>query len=70
MEELKTCPFCGKPGLVQIDDDGFLVVGCDSQDCVCNIYEAWKKQFTTEEKAIDAWNRRTEYDKTSVDCSV
>lgn len=56
MNELKPCPFCGKPGsLLHYPGDGYLPE-CSDPAC-CGMVEIW---FATEEEAAEAWNRRAE----------
>ena len=51
--ELKPCPFCGSTEIKVDDDQGFYFVYCDQ--CVCET-----AKYVTEDKAIEAWNRRAE----------
>lgn len=58
MDELKPCPFCGGKAFVSAKLPYFgetltLAVVCEK----CN---ASSKHKTTEEKAIEAWNRRAD----------
>lgn len=58
MKKLKRCPFCGGEASVDVDDDGYYVVGCDKDFCcLCNVFYT-NKGYHTEEEAIEAWNTR------------
>ena len=53
MTELKPCPFCGGDILTVWWESDMCRIRCKN----CNTKGPWK---VTEEKAIEAWNRRTE----------
>lgn len=57
-EELKPCPFCGMDACVDVTDDGYFVVGCDTAGCYCCTFDNYLPEFPIEEYAIAAWNRR------------
>lgn len=65
MNELKHCPFCGKPATVTeipegVSYAGLYVVGCDDDMlCMGNINH-FTMIFTTPETATQAWNRRAD----------
>ena len=58
MEELKSCPFCGNNGHIDVCDglgsDSYYPQ-CGTEKCVGN--NGWV-DFPTEEEAIKAWNTR------------
>ena len=56
MSELKPCPFCGDTYIIVRSHINYYTVGCNSLSCVC--LHTHGKPFKTEEKAIEAWNRR------------
>lgn len=50
------CPFCGKFPLIEKDGSGFIIY-CDNDYCVIGGTDfAW---FATQDRAIEAWNKRT-----------
>ena len=58
MEQLKSCPFCGGEASVDVDDDGYYVVGCDEDcRCPCNVFYT-NQGYYTEKEAIEVWNKR------------
>ena len=58
MEELKPCPFCGGEASVDVDDNGYYVVGCDKDACCpCNIFYN-NRGYYSEKEAIKRWNTR------------
>ena len=76
MSELKPCPFCGEPPVVQVDKryprmtegSGLPVLAyavvCNSY--YCPIYHADNTWWTNKDTAIEAWNRRA-YEKGTED---
>lgn len=55
MSTMKNCPFCGLPGSVlHWPELGYLPLCVDGKDCG-GMIEKW---FSTEEEAIEKWNRR------------
>ena len=67
MSKLKRCPFCGGKARLTYNRYGSHYVQCDNVSCgikpVTWIYtteeeavEAWNK-YTTEEEAVEAWNK-------------
>ena len=58
MPELKPCPFCGGEANVFGNyDDSEYHANCTNNECGC----CWVNHYDTEEEAIEAWNRRTQY---------
>lgn len=59
---LRNCPFCGKHGTVAaiLEADNSTVIRCDP-DRGTGGCGASTAPFSTREKAVDAWNRRTRY---------
>ena len=59
MEELKPCPFCGKKAiitkLVMGDKEEYFGVACSGWSCPTS---SIIPNYTTEDEAIEAWNRR------------
>lgn len=51
-QELKPCPFCGGRPMMMENEDGDTQIFCES--CFCGV------QRKNDEKAITAWNRRTD----------
>jgi Lar family restriction alleviation protein len=52
--ELKLCPFCGTEArLISGTEDHYVV--CRNADCAAALVA---RSFSSEEEAIDAWNRR------------
>jgi Lar family restriction alleviation protein len=52
--ELKLCPFCGTEArLISGTEDHYVV--CRNDDCAAALVA---RSFSSEEEAIDAWNRR------------
>ena len=58
MNELMPCPFCGDTyiGVHRIKYGNF-TIGCNTLGCICLHTEG--KLYSTENDAIEAWNRRT-----------
>ena len=57
MAELKPCPICGKYPQVDLDDDGYFLIGCGTIDCWNNTLGGINtKQFNTEDDAFTAWS--------------
>ncbi len=59
-EELKPCPFCGKPAYMADHDCGWMV------ECInekCHIQPMTRDAFHREAEAIKAWNTRTQDNK-------
>lgn len=60
MTELRKCPFCGGEATVSEiqdtwqNDTGHWYILCDECSCCLGGYG----EFTTEEEAIEAWNKR------------
>jgi hypothetical protein len=54
IEELKSCPFCGKPGQIISARHGFQVM-C-TNDCIS--MPGFEVYFTSEQAATIAWNTR------------
>jgi Lar family restriction alleviation protein len=63
MTDLLPCPFCGSDAAVVESNDRFYVA-CNGDDCFTCVGEAhdiWGEPahiFTSEEAAVEAWNRR------------
>ena len=54
MVELKPCPFCGGEAFkFKMNDHGFVLFSV-----VCHECHAKTNATTTEERAVEAWNRR------------
>ena len=56
--KLKPCPFCGGKAYIHdaiCDDGAYLFTFVQCHTCKANI-----EGFSSKEKAIEAWNRRTE----------
>lgn len=53
-EELKPCPFCGGEATTY-KAEGWHYVSCVNDDCIASVS---MQSFSSEEEAIDAWNRR------------
>ena len=53
MSSLKPCPFCGTPDPLLLHSDD-----TDSWRVLCTWCGASSAERGTEEKALDAWNRR------------
>ena len=51
--ELKPCPFCGGTEIKVDNDQGIYFVYCDQCECETS-------KYVTEDKAIQAWNRRAD----------
>ncbi len=67
MAELKPCPFCGGKGKIEAENwwsatgNSKYLALCENYDNGCwGMQENW---FDTLEQAIEAWNRRAEYEK-------
>lgn len=61
MPELKPCPFCGCAAVINHRDFiGTWIVECSNNDCPASYMIG--NSYETEEKAIDAWNRRVNND--------
>ena len=56
MAELKPCPFCG--GEADCNNNGFMQYGWKKWAVECPMCGVVSHFFDTEEKAIEAWNRR------------
>lgn len=68
MSELKPCPFCGGEGCLQ---EHIFVGYTNTYGVVCLDCCAETRQFfRTREEAIEAWNRRTDADMTSIEDSA
>lgn len=74
MIELKPCPFCGREAKLFVSDNG-VCVRCTRESCGCRtryyddvssyIVDGWREYETTAvDDAIEAWNRRTEDERT------
>ena len=62
-EELKPCPFCGGPAIMNMSIIGW-IIGCDGKEVpLCPGY-IWKTapRYLTEEQAIRYWNGREDAD--------
>lgn len=65
-DELKPCPFCGKPGLLtrsqSADWYGDWIVACSdpADTCLVNPWTVGGADDDGKARAIAAWNRRTE----------
>lgn len=61
MTELKPCPFCGSEAVSDWRSSRakpcitLYQIGCTNSDCIIQPETFW---MATEEKAIEAWNRR------------
>lgn len=59
---LKPCPHCGEEHIclfdVQDDDGPAFAVGCVTEGCPGHVAASW--HYVTKEKAVEAWNTRTE----------
>lgn len=58
--KLKPCPFCG--GKAALKGDFFSLVKCEECGAETRKVEISKK-YSSDEKAVEAWNRRTDNDK-------
>lgn len=56
MNERKPCPFCGERPWNMENGNGTWVIQCLNPDCEMTVKTIPR---TTEEMAIDAWNRRS-----------
>ena len=57
MTDLKPCPFCGETATVRYNTVFDFVPWCKNPDCILNDLMLG---YETEEKAIEAWNRRAD----------
>ena len=58
---LLSCPFCGGEAHIyncksSISNRTYYGIDCDSNECIVHTMAA---DYSTEEEAIEAWNRRT-----------
>ena len=62
LHELRPCPFCGGSAVTGRDETGLVYIGCETDDCLCNIdnYSIFGPKFYTKEGARMVWNDRTE----------
>lgn len=56
-DELKPCPFCGKPARIQTYTNERKAIVCGNVNCPCFMNG---NLFDTEAEAVNAWNTRTE----------
>lgn len=72
-KDLKPCPFCGKEARPQATEQGLAIVCTNLYECGCRTpyfkdwsdmigWDDWRKAKPAIEKAVEAWNRRTEGD--------
>lgn len=57
LPEMKPCPFCGAPAMVEECRDGRFSVGCTEPDGECMGYISLNT-FDRKTDAIHAWNKR------------
>ena len=67
-EELKPCPFCGKPvDMYKYDYNEYNEQGIQGHEVgfviICFDCHIDMGEYNTEEEAIKAWNRRAEWDQ-------
>ncbi|MGN1303761.1 MAG: Lar family restriction alleviation protein [Oscillospiraceae bacterium] len=62
--KLKPCPFCG--GKAVLTDDICSVVKCVECGAESGMFKI-SKEYSSDEKAAEAWNRRTDNDPNSSD---
>lgn len=63
MEELKPCPFCGRPGQITKRRIGPLLYfkpRCSKLVCIARKGNVW---FPSKKEAIEVWNRRAKHDE-------
>lgn len=54
---MKPCRICGQYPTVDLDDDGWFVIGCDTIDCFNSTLGGLnRKIFSTEREAVLAWD--------------
>ena len=53
MNDLKSCPFCGKRGVIKKYADGTYKVCCENHLCPTESFA-----YHTEKEAVDWWNKR------------
>lgn len=61
-KELKPCPFCGWDAIVLQNDEGYYYVGCKNAECRGYVFYSYV-YYSTQERAIEAWNTRKPMDK-------
>lgn len=61
VEKIKPCPFCGEiPKLIHISKNG--EAGSQIVCCNCGVVGKWfsvSHTYSSDDRAIEAWNRRT-----------
>ena len=69
MDELKPCPFCGRPAEVWLDDSAdqvryhYWAAGCRTPKGMCKVEPQTYDSHKDKDGAIADWNRRVELAK-------
>jgi hypothetical protein len=54
---LLPCPFCGEEANIWNAGYGYKV-SCTNEDCCVTLPHSWDRSFTSQDGAVQAWNRR------------